>query len=300
MYLAEKSSSPDLYSIFTFEPLHNLFLGVLKFVKTCMIQYVSSNDLYTKHSGRGKRPRMFSSIRTSVLRGCNTALAEFQKYYVMPGVKVDFSKHEGSSQLNGIFVQDGLRGMLEGKDYRTLDMSFPFIFGYVGTWLGYYEDASLTRVHVMYTDLVNRVMSDNNSNGWSTEDLEELRSTVLLFKKQVWALFGPHCDRGLNTLKFHLLDHLVDDLQRFGTIRVLSASPYEQFNLIVKQSYSGTLKRLHTRERDTIHNLDTNLKRQKLASTQTIGRTLEKTQSYGLVHVGERIRFDLLLLFEGK
>ena len=300
MSLADKSISPDLYSIFTFEPLHNLFLGVSKLLKVCMIQYMSSAELYTKNPGRGKRPRLFSSIRTSVLRGCNTVLAEFQKYYVMPGVKVDFSKHEGSSQLNGIFVQDGLRGMLEGKDYRTLDMFFPFIFGYVDSWLGYAEDAPLTKIHVMYTDLVNRLMSNNNGNGWSTGELQDLRSAVHLFKEHVWTLFGPHCDRGLNTLKFHLLDHLVDDLERFGTIHVLNASPYEHFNLIVKQSYAGTSKRLQTRERDTIQNLDTDLKRQKLTSIQPVPRTVGVTQRHGLVRIGERINFQLLLQMERK
>lgn len=51
----------------------------------------------------GSKPSLFSSIRTSVLRGCNT-LSEFQEFSVIPGMKVVFSTHESSSKLNGIFL----------------------------------------------------------------------------------------------------------------------------------------------------------------------------------------------------
>lgn len=51
-------------------------------------------------------------------------------------------------------------------------------------------------------------------------------------------LFGPHCLQGLNTLKFHLLDNMVDVLDRFETILVLFAFLYKQFNLIFKRSYA--------------------------------------------------------------
>lgn len=83
-------------------------------------------------------------------------------------------------------------------------------------------------------------MNYNFSREWSTDVLEEIPSAVSNFKKQVWELFGPHCDKRLNTLNFHLLDHFVHALERFGTIRVLIASPYEHFNYIVKQAYDGS------------------------------------------------------------
>ena len=120
-------------------------------------------------------------------------------------------------------------------------------------------------------------------------------STIVDFKKQVWTLFRPHCERGLNTLKFHLLDHLVDDLQRFGSIHILSASPYEHFNLIVKQAYSGTSKRLKTRATETVHILGTDLKRQRLASTCQHPQTNQDFNRQGLVQRGERINFQVLL-----
>lgn len=67
-------------------------------------------------------------------------------------------------------------------------------------------------------------MSNNYSNCWSKKDLDSMRHSVSTLKKDVLDLFGQHFDHGLNTLKFHLSDHLVDDLKSFGTIHVLSES----------------------------------------------------------------------------
>lgn len=60
-------------------------------------------------------------------------LSEFQKYYIMTVMKMDFSKCEGSSQRNGIFRPPDLTAMVEGKDYRYLDIAFPFVFIYCDT-----------------------------------------------------------------------------------------------------------------------------------------------------------------------
>lgn len=84
----------------------------------------------------------------------------------------------------------------------------------------------------------NILMSNNNLQGLSTGNLEEMRFYVYNFEKEVQKLFGARSEGGLNTLKFHLRDHLIDDVNRFGTVLVLSASPYEHFNLIVEQAYA--------------------------------------------------------------
>ena len=69
-------------------------------------------------------------------------------------------------------------------------------------------------------------------------------------------IFGPHCSRGFITLEMHLLDHLVVDLERFGSLGVLSASPFEHYNSSIKKAYSATSKRLLTRTADTIKQID--------------------------------------------
>jgi len=149
-----------------------------------------------------------------------------------------------------------------------------------------------SRTYMSNTEIVNQLLSNNYSTGCSTRKMEELMVSIHTFKSAVWRLFGPHCENGLNTLKFHLLDHLVDELARFGTVLVLSASPYEHFNLIVKQSYASTSKRLQTRTSDTVRNSYTSLCRQKQSTITASQKTPSKSSPrIGVVQNGETICF---------
>lgn len=145
-------------------------------------------------------------------------------------------------------------------------------------------------------------MSDNHSKGWSSENLVEMQSSLYNFKTVFWPLFVPHCEHDLNTLKFHLLDHLVYELERFGTGSgsFFSASPYEHFNFILEQAYGSTSKLLQTRKTEvissTVNALDINVKRQKVsASSQSTSSPTLRRQS--LVTFGGSIKLHPLFTF---
>lgn len=144
--------------------------------------------------------------------------------------------------------------MLEIKDYRSSYMVFPFLLGYAVSWIGFEYNDTLIKRHVQYTELITRMMSDNYSNVWYRKDLDDLQHSVSFFKKAVWALFGTNCDYGTNILKFHLLDHLVNELERFETIHALDASPYDHYNFMVKQVYLSTSNQLQTTTHETVRN----------------------------------------------
>jgi hypothetical protein len=298
--LVDSAAIPDLYSIFTFELLHNLYLGCSVRLKELLLPYLSSPLLATIPTQRRKKTRLFSSLRTAVLRGCNTILSVFQDEYITSATRVDFSKKEASSQLNGIYTSAGVRGMLEGKDHKNLDAFFPFVFSYVDVWLGYENKAPLTMVYTMYVDIVNKLTTDNFGNGWTADDRKTLRDSIHVFKKLVSSVFRPHFENSILTLKFHLLDHVVDDLERFGSIKVLSASPFEHFNLNIKQAYAKTSRRYLTRSRETFNNLDGTLKRRRITDAiETSASDVSskgRDPSFGLVSSGHSIPFHCLHL----
>lgn len=91
-------------------------------------------------------------------------------------------------------------------------------FGYADTRMKFQDEAPLTHIHFQYTEMVNWLISTNYSAGWSTYDVEGMRSPILHFKKSMWCLFGPNCKPGRNTFNFHLLDYRVSDLDRFKKI----------------------------------------------------------------------------------
>lgn len=73
-------------------------------------------------------------------------------------------------------------------------------------------NASLTKINAHYTELSNLLMSEILSKGWSEMDFDDTRLSVCTFKKAVLDLFCPHCEHGLNTLKSHILYHLVEEM----------------------------------------------------------------------------------------
>lgn len=245
----------DLYSMFTFEPLHNLHLGVSRLLKTCLVQYLSSDEIYSHPCGpNGKRKRL-SSVRMALLRACNAILAHVEEKYALPGLHVDFAKTGKTTQLNGLFTADGLRGMLEGKDYYAVDMVFPFVAAFIDRSLGFEEKCELTRMNVLYIEIINKVLVDHRDRRWREGELLRLRGEIREFKSVVEGAFASHCPSGLYTLKYHLLDHLVEDLERFGSISFMDAGPFEHFNVVIKQSYRMTSRRLTTRMDETVQRM---------------------------------------------
>lgn len=49
------------------------------------------------------------------------------KKYVLPGLHVNFAQKEKSPHFNDLLTGDGLRRVLEEKNYYAVDMVFPFI-----------------------------------------------------------------------------------------------------------------------------------------------------------------------------
>ena len=136
---------------FLFEPLHNLHLGISKDIKRMIFERLSSEDL---QDARGKS---FKFIRNSVLRGANAFLALLEKEYPATCLHVDFSKEKkliSIGFLDWLFVEDGVRGMLEGKDYKTVDMTFPFIAAFNDRACGEVSNGPVTTVSVLYSYLV--------------------------------------------------------------------------------------------------------------------------------------------------
>lgn len=77
----------------------------------------------------------------------------------MPGMKVDSSKHEYSSKLNGIFFKTCLSRMLE-CNATVIWILFASFSPCEDTSMGSQDDAPLTKICVHYMNISNRRMSD--------------------------------------------------------------------------------------------------------------------------------------------
>lgn len=91
-----------------------------------MISYFDSDELERKVRDVQGEDRPFSWLQKIIHRVCNVSIGFIAHECDMPYVRVKFSNRERFAGLNNLFPDTGLGRMLEGKDYRSVDMVFPF------------------------------------------------------------------------------------------------------------------------------------------------------------------------------
>ena len=243
----------DMYTAMTFEPMHNLALGVGKLLKGCPPLRLGSEDLYSMEFRTSKGdPKQFSKIKVKVLSSVNSALKLIQEECAGSRFYVDFSNSKSNSRLNGFYTSDGIAGMLEAADFMCLDQVFPFVGALIDRMCGEVEEAPTTHVMTLYSDLLECIYRRRQDPGHSKEDLEVLRSKIREFKNFSRALYGAFQVSGMAVPKFHMLDHLPDDIERIGSILSMSAGVFESAHKEFKHEYKSTSRRRRAAMEETI------------------------------------------------
>lgn len=177
----------------------------------------------------------------------------YEHDFPVPGVRFDYSATPKSNNLNGLHISTGLKGMLEGKDYSNIDMVFPFIAAFLDRVLGYADNQQLTMIHSLYSDVVNMVMYNTPDWELQHENVNHLEQKVRMLKRSAKELFEHLEEVNLFTLKFHMLDHVSNDLYKFGILSFLDASAYEHFNFTIKKFIRMTSMRKLTTIEEAVH-----------------------------------------------
>ena len=180
--------------------MHNFDLGMSKELKNCLFKRLGSENLTVKDGER--KGRAFKSMRTPILRAVNEMLKEIQVQSYVTGVHVDFSCTSCSSSLNGLFTSDGLCGMMEAKNMRSVDYGFPFICVFIDrifaeTW------GPLTSVSTIYIEIIHWILERNECTPWTEKELDKLRNLLFHFQELVMTVFSKYQTSNFKTLKFH-------------------------------------------------------------------------------------------------
>lgn len=126
----------------------------------------------------------------------------------------------------------------------------------------------MTRLHWLHSDLVQSRMDRKLVRCSNVSRLEQLRSIIQKYgphlKKET---LDEHCETHLYTLKFHLLYHVLEDLEQLGYFGTFNAFLFEIFNGHVKHAYRTTseMRKLGTVETVSVMDLrrEENLRRMK-------------------------------------
>lgn len=160
----------------------------------------------TKDNGSKFKSMPLSKTQSIMIRSCNKFLRCIERDCDMPGLKMDFSKRNGFSHLIGLFTSRGLRGMLQGIKYQSVDLFLPLVAQLVDRSTRFFEQAAITRVHSSYSKLGRKVMDREECLGFDIYRAELFSKEVKEFKELVVKSFDVHCNIGLHSLRFHLLD----------------------------------------------------------------------------------------------
>ena len=248
----------DMHIIFSFEPLHNLHLGISKLLKSCLSERLRSTELETSEvsiRGGKKKTFPFRAVRMVILTGINRMLSHIQRYSPISGVRIDFSKGGSDGNEKGLYGPEGnVIGMLEGKDYRNLDMVFPFVGMFLDRACGETTTAVSTNLFVMYVEIVQESLSytPDGTTMWNENKVLSLEKKIRMFKNMANRLYSTHQKSELCTQKVQMLDHIVEDIRRLGGLRYSDASLYEYSHTIVKAAHRATSRRRHSAMEETI------------------------------------------------
>ena len=175
--LVEYLNGECVMDIFAFEPLHNFHLGISKLLKTCICERMRNKN--------GKN-------RITILTACNDLLALYQKESYVKDMQFNYTSTEKGNRVNGIFTNDGLRGMLEAKNYKAIDMVFPFVAAFIDRCSGDEESHPLTKVCSRYTELMTWTLQIGSSQGWTEADVNKLQKLIDSFKTIARDVLGEY------------------------------------------------------------------------------------------------------------
>lgn len=180
-----------VYNIFKFKLLYNLHLGISKLLRDCSFQFFSSDKMTTKLSGAERQRQPLNRMRVSILCGANFLLAANDRGASAAGLHVDFPSKSCFMQFNGRFLNNGVREILERKNYHAVDIILSITDAYIDRATGFQNVASKTGVHRMYADIVSKVVSQNYGQEWSVAILKYFRKDVCAFKHKLVNMFSP-------------------------------------------------------------------------------------------------------------
>lgn len=256
----------DIHNIFSYEILHNIFLGVSKLLKEMLSKRLTDEVLMTSLFNKKKEQKSFLEARPVLINGINHLLACIASENPTTGLHIDFSTPGKGYSYNGLFKKDGIIGMLEARDHKSVDQVMPFIAMFLDRWCG---ELKTTPVFVQYVDMVNEMLDRGLDPVWNEKRVKELELAIDKFRRAAKNLYSEYQPSQMGTPKMHLLDHVGFDIRRNGGLQYGDSSYFEHSHVSAKDHYRATSRKKSSAMDETVRNYQRNILFQSLAQTNT-------------------------------
>lgn len=138
-----------------------------------------------------------------------------------------FSKRDTSAELNGLFNATVIQSMLDGKGYQKVKSVFHFVAVFIDQTTGFAKKPLMAIVHSKYSSITKKIMNREKYNRFNASRLSSIEKQVAESRRLSVKAFQEDCDNGLFSPKCHLLDHVSGDIEKFWSMKMLDASPFE-------------------------------------------------------------------------
>lgn len=116
-------------------------------------------------------------------------------------------------------------------------MVFPFLLTFIYICTEWMKRTTLTKVNVLFSELVLNVWRENGCEGGNKKELLNLEYRVEPFKRVFVRMFSQQCIHGVYTLKFHPLDQVVENFQAFDILSTVDTPSCEQYSVPLKRAH---------------------------------------------------------------
>lgn len=96
----------------------------------------------------------------------------------------------------------------------------------------------MTRVYTGYGEVPADMTREMSQQAWAEADQCILERRFTELATMLAKTIDKYCNSSLCTVKYHVLDDIVEDIPRFGAISVLYRSPYDQVNVHIMHDYN--------------------------------------------------------------
>lgn len=157
---------------------------------------------------------------------------------------MSFSKKQTSTEIDAIFTGNVIRRFSAGNDYRYVGSVFSLLATFTDRATGYTKKVPNMMVHSAYSAPIVLVINQEMCNRLKATQLISVTGQVAELKILVIKTSQVRCGNELFKVKFHLLDHPMEDLGRFESKKMLDVSPSGRYTVHVERVYRHKLQRL--------------------------------------------------------
>lgn len=148
--------------------------------------------------------------------------------------------------------QMNCKGWWEERTTTVWVGSFSSFVAILDMCIGVSERDMMPCVHTLCSNLLGKGHAGLDELFWTEAEPQYLNCEMSHFHKIMVDTLAKHCSTKLFTSKFYLLEHIVEDFQRSGTLFDLDSSLLEHYNLHISISYCRASISMKTRMEESL------------------------------------------------